>query len=264
VPLVTMAGLAVAEPIERREASWLFSAEPPPQAAAFYRGFSSIESFTGAGAVEVERNLARWSGGSSRAHPFRPSKPIHLAEHFLRSIGVARAADESIDVRLELPAEVLAAASPSLDGRRRPLLLVHPGSGGYAKRWSRGGFVQLAERWRGGGGGVVVLLGDAEESEGDAWRSTGLEVLSGIDLVAVAALLGVVDTYLGNDSGVSHLAAAVGARGVALFGPTDTRRWRPLSEKLRAMVLEPWSGADESPPPHVVDAVARSLHVPQP
>ncbi len=264
MPLVTMARLAVAEPIERREASWLFSEEPPPEAAAFYGAFSSIESFTGAGVVEVERNLARWGGSAARVHPFRPSEPIHLAEHFLRSIGAARAPDESFDVRLELPTEVLVAASRSWGGRRRPLLLVHPGSGGYAKRWSRVGFVRLTERWRRRGGSVVVLLGDAEESERVAWRSEGLEVVSGINLVAVAALLGVVDTYLGNDSGVSHLAAAVGVRGVALFGPTDTRRWRPLSQGLRAMALEPWSGADETPPPHVVDAVERSLDVTRP
>ena len=36
--------------------------------------------------------------------------------------------------------------------------------------------------------------------------------------------------FVGNDSGISHLAAAIGTPGVVLFGPTDPRRWRPLGE----------------------------------
>ena len=50
-----------------------------------------------------------------------------------------------------------------------------------------------------------------------------------------AALLAGAALYLGNDSGISHLAAAVGAPGVVLFGPTDARRWRPLSPAIVAL-----------------------------
>ena len=50
----------------------------------------------------------------------------------------------------------------------------------------------------------------------------------------VAALLAHVDAYVGNDSGISHLAGAAGARGVALFGPTAARRWRPLGGRIAA------------------------------
>ena len=48
----------------------------------------------------------------------------------------------------------------------------------------------------------------------------------------VAAVLARATLYLGNDSGVSHLAGAVGAQGVVLYGPTDPRRWGPLGERL--------------------------------
>jgi Glycosyltransferase family 9 (heptosyltransferase) len=238
-PLVAAAGLAAAESIERREASWLFSREPPPEAATFFGAFSSIESFTGAGVAEVERNLSRWTGGAARVHPFRPSERMHLAEHFLRSIGVSRAPEEPFDAHLEMAPEVLAVAAARWGSRRRPLLVVHPGSGG-----------------------IVLLLGAAEGStEAKAWSAKGFEVASGMDLVAVAALLSVADAYLGNDSGVSHLASVVGARGVALFGPTDPRRWGPLCPGVRAVVLEPWSTTDENPPAGVIDAVEHALDV---
>ena len=264
VPLIVTVRVAMAEPIERREASWMFSAQPPQEAAAFFGAFSSIESFTGAGVPEVERNLRRWTRGAARVHPFRPSEPIHLAEHFLRSIGVKPAIGGYLEARLEIPAEVRETVSRRWRGRRRPLLVMHPGSGGLAKRWSRAGFRRIAERWLLRGGGVIVLLGTAEESEADAWGVGGFEVASGLDVVDVAGLLGVADAYLGNDSGISHLAAAVETRGVALFGPTDPHCWRPLSKRIRAMALDPWSGVDEIAPEHAIHAVERELDVPSP
>ena len=260
VPLIVMTRLAMAEPIERRETSWLFSAQPPQEAAAFFGAFSSIESFTGAGVAEVEHNLRRWAQGEARVHPFRPSERIHVAEHFLRSIGGEHPVDE-LEARLEIPAELRAAASRRWRGRRLPLLLMHPGSGGEAKRWSREGFRRVAERWLLRGGSLIVLLGAAEESEVDAWGAEGFEVAVGLDVIEVAALLGIADVYLGNDSGISHLAAAVGAFGVALFGPTDPRSWRPLSRRMRAMTLEPWSGIGEAAPERAIHAVERELDV---
>jgi ADP-heptose:LPS heptosyltransferase len=262
VPLVAAVRLAAAEPIERRETSWLFSSEPPSEAAAFFGDFSSIESFTGAGVAEVERNLARWTGSAARAHPFRPAERIHLAEHFLRSIGAPRVPEEPLEAHLELPPEVLAVAARRWGGQRRPFLVMHPGSGGRAKRWSGAGFERVARRWLQRGGRVVVLLGAAEGlPEAGDWCAKGFEVASGMDLVAVAALLRIADAYLGNDSGVSHLASAVGARGVALFGPTDLRRWGPVGPGVRALSLEPWSSVDEDPPASAVDAVEHTLDV---
>jgi ADP-heptose:LPS heptosyltransferase len=260
VPLITMARLAMAEPIERRETSWLFSVQPPQEAAAYFGAFSSIESFTGAGVAEVERNLRRWARGTARVHPFRPSERIHLAEHFLRAIGLEHPVDET-EARIEVPAELRAGASRRWRDRRLPLLLMHPGSGGDAKRWSREGFRRVAERWLVRGGGLIVLLGAAEESEVGAWGAQGFEVAAGLDVMEVAALLSIADLYLGNDSGISHLAAAVGAFGVALFGPTDPRSWRPLSTRMRAMTLDPWSPVGEAAPDGAIYAVERELDV---
>jgi heptosyltransferase III len=60
-------------------------------------------------------------------------------------------------------------------------------------------------------------------------------VLEGLDLVEVAATLAVCQSYLGNDSGISHLAAAVGTPVTALFGPTDPAVWRPLGPAVRVV-----------------------------
>jgi hypothetical protein len=121
----------------------------------------------------------------------------------------------------------------------RPLLAVHPGSGGPAKRWPLENFLAavglLRERID---PFCLFLSGPAED---DAFkdrldrfvrgRSDAVHY-AGADLIAVAALLAGADLYLGNDSGVTHLAAAVGCPVVALFGPTDPAVWGPVGSAV--------------------------------
>jgi ADP-heptose:LPS heptosyltransferase len=60
----------------------------------------------------------------------------------------------------------------------------------------------------------------------------GVPIVSQPDLVGLAALLTTAGAYVGNDSGVTHLAAAVGAPVVALFGPTDVDVWGPRGRNV--------------------------------
>src|SRR5262249_30244415 len=136
------------------------------------------------------------------------------------------AAEAVIALRDSSPARALVARLAP------PVLAIHAGAGAPAQRWSAAGFARLGAQWERPGGAVVELLGPAE---------TSIEGLAGAvpardwSLPDVAALLGLVDAYVGNDSGVSHLAGAVGSCGVVLFCATDPRRWRPLSPSLVAL-----------------------------
>jgi heptosyltransferase III len=259
-PLVRVTGIAEAEPLEGRRASWLFSAAPPPEADTFFGAFGSIESFTGKGVLEVERNLARWQGARGRLHPFRPIEPMHLARHFLHCLAPA---DDRLEVLerawLPLPEDVVGRHASSMAREGGPPLVLHPGSGGRVKRWSHAGFAEIAHRFVRRSRRVVIVLGPAEEAEASQWQQPGVRVLVGLDLVAVAAVLAACGAYVGNDSGVSHLAGAVGARGVAVFGPTDPRWWRPLSPRIAALRLTPWHPHDQRAPAAAVDAVEDAL-----
>jgi hypothetical protein len=113
-----------------------------------------------------------------------------------------------------------------------PVLAVHPGAGARAKRWDVAGFVQVAHWWRTGGGTVVAIAGPAEAGEPPALG--GPEVRDW-PLPDLAAMLARAALYLGNDSGVSQLAGAVGATGAVLYGPTDPRRWLPVGGRLVAL-----------------------------
>ena len=59
--------------------------------------------------------------------------------------------------------------------------------------------------------------------------------VAGLSLPQVVALLRRCSLYVGNDSGISHLAGGVGARGVVLFGPTDPHAWAPRSTTLQVL-----------------------------
>ena len=74
----------------------------------------------------------------------------------------------------------------------------------------------------------MVILGPAESSIEPIFREAGVPVLKDLDLPTVAAVARLASAFVGSDSGVSHLAAAVGTAGVVIFGPTDPARWRPM------------------------------------
>ncbi len=117
----------------------------------------------------------------------------------------------------------------------RPWLVVHPGAGGAAKCWPAAAFARtittVAARAR---VNVVVHVGPADAEAAAALRrhlGAGVAWLVNPSLPALAGVLAQATIYLGNDSGVSHLAAAVGVPSLVLF---DARHlaWRPW-----------WSGA---------------------
>ena len=83
----------------------------------------------------------------------------------------------------------------------------------------------------------------------------GACVARDLPLRVLAALLARAGAYVGNDSGVTHLAAASGAPTIALFGPTDPRVWAPLGPRRRGRRAA--STMDAIAVEEVVAAVAR-------
>jgi ADP-heptose:LPS heptosyltransferase len=68
-------------------------------------------------------------------------------------------------------------------------------------------------------------------------------VLEGLSLPALAALLSMANLYIGNDSGVTHLAAATGAPVVAVFGPTNPVVWGPRGPEI-SVYEDSWSAEE--------------------
>jgi len=132
---------------------------------------------------------------------------------------------------------VFAGALPPLPTNPREALvagatLIHPGSGSPDKNWAIEGFVELAERLRSLGHRVVWILGPAETNLASSLSG---EVIDRPSLQALAATLARSRLFVGNDSGVSHLAAATGAPTLVLFGPTSSSVWLPDGPRVQAV-----------------------------
>ena len=113
--------------------------------------------------------------------------------------------------------------------RGRPYIVIHPGSIMATKRWDPRNFSEVAMDLSSRGYTVVVTAGPGEERfAGDvAKRVQGIVILLGLSIPELAELIRGARLYVGNDSGPMHLAAAVGTPVVAIWGSSDSRRWRP-------------------------------------
>jgi ADP-heptose:LPS heptosyltransferase len=120
----------------------------------------------------------------------------------------------------------------------RPIIAMHPGSGGYstARRWDPARFAELADTLYQDVGGQLLLVGGPEEAELHqqiiGMLRTGMPVrsLAGKGKIQVtAAALELADLFIGNDAGPMHLATAVGTPTVAIFGLSNSDAWGPYT-----------------------------------
>ncbi len=218
--------VARAHSIDAREVGELFS-ESSGGARRFFGEFDRIYSFFASDDARFRARIAAATHAQISFHPFRPAGDGHVSAGYLRSIGE----DASpVEARLEPTSDDLAAAARGLaaskcDGSN--LIVIFPGSGSPGKNWPAEKFAALAAMLS-KRASVAVILGPAEASVEPIFREAGVAVLKDLDLPTVAAIARIAVAFVGNDSGVSHLAAAVGASGVVIFGPTDPVRWRPM------------------------------------
>jgi ADP-heptose:LPS heptosyltransferase len=134
-------------------------------------------------------------------------------------------------------------------------LALGPGARWEGKCWPAGHFAALANRLQ-GEIDAVILLGSAAERD----RCVGIEAdlagpclnLAGrTDLLQATAVLQQAQLFIGNDSGLGHMAAAAGTPTVTIFGPGDPQRYHPWHPRARWIQSMTGSGVDVS-----VDAVA--------
>ena len=136
---------------------------------------------------------------------------------------------------LDLPEAPPQLARPNPDGA----ILIHPGSGGDAKCWPRERFVALGRSLKRNGILPVIILGEAEQ---ERWGREAIAELQEefawylhMGLYELAERMSRARLYLGNDSGVTHLAAAMGIPVLALFGPSNDIQWRPIGPGVRVI-----------------------------
>jgi ADP-heptose:LPS heptosyltransferase len=112
------------------------------------------------------------------------------------------------------------------------LVVIQPGSGGSHKCWHLDNFLAVAKILANEEVEVIFLLGPAEMERLSASAISRIEtvtrILTNLSLADVLSVLSNTAGYIGNDSGITHLAAAMGVKTVAVFGPTNPKIYGPI------------------------------------
>jgi heptosyltransferase-2 len=193
--------------------------------AAYFRGFNLVISYL-FDPDHVFADNVRLCGVRQiiEASP-RPTE-LHAAEHYCKPL-------ETLAIYVEHPVPRIFLN----DADRRPptaaiTVAIHPGSGGERKNWPSENFAAVA-RWLVDELAVQLLIVHGEADDEAVARVAELiaprpfQQASGLKLVELAAVLERCALFVGNDSGITHLAAAVGTPTIALFGPASSAIWQP-------------------------------------
>ncbi len=244
-PVVKLAAMSgVADQCISLDAAWagrLFGNTLQPDEAAWLRGFSTVFSFL----HDPDALVRTWFTVNSPAAFYQVSPLVadrHAVDHFLEPLA------GWLDIQLDPASRTYALAVPaSIHGepairfpalRAAPPIWIHPGSGSVAKNWPCRRFIALARRIREEAGVPVrFCIGEADAALALELEQAGEgpHVLDNLSLPELAGLLALGAGYVGNDSGVSHLAACVGAKSVVVFGPSDDRLWAPRGRQVHVV-----------------------------
>lgn len=165
----------------------------------------------------------------------------HQAQYWLDLVGLLGACSQP------RPAQVRRQAQRMLpDSLASPIVALHAGSGGYspARRWGVEKFAELARLLQDKCGASIVVLGqndDGGQELAEALAAPHVNLTGQTTLPQLADVIANVDLFVGADSGVMHIAAAVGTPALSIFGPSNASAWQPwaidgLSAVLRSGV----------------------------
>ena len=146
-------------------------------------------------------------------------------------LAVTNLAASSISARLR---------AANLD-KSRSVVVIHPAAAFDTKQWATERFAQVAESLASRGLAVVAITAPNEAHVVDTLKQhTTVPVVAFTDLSLpeVTALLSQARLFVGNDSGIAHMAAAVGAPSVVIFGSSNTAHWQPWAKVPAEFVVE--------------------------
>jgi len=193
--------------------------DPPAGLIEELRAFDSIVSWYGANRPEFREAT------EALRLPFQffPALPpsdsrIHAADFYLEQARTI--ADCSGDGIPRIPCEKT----------RGDYAVIHPFSGSRAKDWPLEKYRALAGKL----GRVMPVRWCSGEEDPPLDGAVRID-----DLYELACWLAGARLYIGNDSGITHLAAAAGAPALALFGPTDPAIWAPRGPNVRVVRWKP-------------------------
>jgi heptosyltransferase-2 len=222
------------QPIEARALAGFFAknGELDTELQDYFSEFDIIISYLFDPDHIFKTNVARCSRGQFIQGPHRPQEQdtIPASRVYLRPLERLAIFEADPVPRLELKAA----------GRPELTLALHPGSGSEKKNWPEPGWSELLTRLVNESEFSLLLVGGEAEGERLQRLSAALpparvRVAMNLPLAELGRQLKSCVGFVGHDSGISHLAAAVGLPGLVLWGFTSEAIWRPPSGKFRVL-----------------------------
>ncbi|MCF8079633.1 MAG: glycosyltransferase family 9 protein [Desulfobacterales bacterium] len=198
---------------------------PSTRLSAWLAEFDTILLFSVSG--ELQKLLREQVSADVVRVPPRPEPNIriHVVDHLAAEIGRSGLFEgHRCDDARRAAAGFRDRRDENADVRK---VLIHPGAGSRKKSWPMTRFFELAHRLKEGGFVPQFLLGPAETDLAPLIRRENKPLTVVEDAVSLLECLQKAGSLVGNDSGVSHLAAFIGLPTVAVFGPSDPVRWAP-------------------------------------
>ena len=227
----------------------------PEKAAAYFASFDLIVSYLPDPDGVFHGNLVRCGfeqGGNSTGRPVmgRGGKKYLLrgdSQNFTRPAAAGLCQPlawlglqaVSYASRVYPSVEDRAAAGEIMGVGEGMTVVIHPGSGSAKKNWPLANWVKVCSYLVEKRNARLYLVGGEAEADLLPEMSTRMSfphrLIHDCPLSICAAVLERCDLFLGHDSGISHLAAAVGANCLLLFGPSDPEIWAPPGKKVKVI-----------------------------
>jgi heptosyltransferase-3 len=217
------------------------NSKPPTELANYFASFDLIISYLYDPDGIFENNLRRCGVENLIHGPAKLNDREHAAHQLARPLEELGLRASDFAPKIYSSPEDRKSADDFLRGMLRPILAIHPGSGSETKNWPIENWIEFgndvldSDKFR---GSLVIASGEADEERSrdlqTIWRSDRVQFARNLPLPVLAALLEHA-IFVGHDSGISHLAAAAGAKCILLFGPTDPDVWAPMNKNVRVI-----------------------------
>ena len=210
----------------------------PAEWANYFASFDLVVSYLFDPDRIFETNLKRTGIKMFIAGPSKLDNSEHATMQLARPLA-------ALGLRLNNPAAQLypsdadrALAASCRGDSANSNVVLHPGSGSETKNWPIENWQTLGDFLLSAGRSLLVIVGEADEKRArtleSGWNGKPVQFLKNLPLTQLAAVLEDA-LFVGHDSGISHIAAAAGARCILLFGWTDPAIWAPANEKVTVL-----------------------------
>jgi heptosyltransferase-3 len=211
----------------------------PAELAKYFAEFDLIISYLYDPDLIFESNLKRSGARKIVRGPAKIANSSHAARQLAQPVEKLGLPISDFEPRLYPSRQDRHRAQEFLAGLAAPIVAFHPGSGSEKKNWPLQNWIELGNHCLGNiDGSLVIVSGEADEDQisqlESIWQNPRVRFAKHLPLPDLAAVLEKT-VFVGHDSGISHLAAAVRANCVLLFGPTDPEVWAPLNENAQVI-----------------------------